>query len=189
MISNTTNDLLRDFMKPTESKGPETINPIEEEKVASKATSAEPLELEAEEVKADPQPKKERMMGAEFVAETFLGMFDTTQSIILSKINRRKMKRRLGEKLPEAEKLINEIELGRIEPKDLTPEQYQIFLRIKDLMKVEEMIPLTDEEYEKLKVPLMRLVEVNNIDLPPNLALFMTAIDVMAPRIIDAFFE
>ncbi len=183
-----TDELLQDFMRPTEPKD-HTAEP-DAEKTAPVAS--QPLELDAEEVPGTggkPSAAKERLMGAEFVSEAFIGMFDTTQSLILTKINQKKMKRRLGDKLPKAEQLFAEIESGRIQMADLSPEDYAIFLRIKDLMKIEEEIPLTDEEYEKLKVPLLKLVEINNIDIPPGLALMMSVVEVMAPRIVDVIFE
>lgn len=181
MESNTTQQLLTDFMEPTESKGPE-ISMNEEPVIID--TEPEP-ELAAVEQEA---PKK-ALLSADTMAEIYISVADGTQTLIFNTINKKKLNRRLGDRLPEAEKLINEIEMGRLEPKDLSPEQYALFMRIKGLLEIRETIPFSDEEYEKLKTPLTKIIQDSGHDLPPSLALVLVGLEVMAPRIVDAMFE
>lgn len=184
MESNSTKNLLTDFMQPTEEKGPESIN--EPEVIIEPGPDPDPKP-----VQDPPEPKepRERMLTPETQAEIYISVVDGTQTLIFNSINKRKLTRRLGDRLPEAEKLMNEIECGRLDPKDLPAEQYGLFLRIKNLLEIKETIPFSDEEYEKLKGPLAKIIQESGHDLPPSMALVLVGLEVMAPRLVDAMFE
>lgn len=180
MESNSTKELLKDFTTPTEGKGPE---------VAAAEVVIEPEPNNEDPEEPDPPSPKKAMLSAETQAEIYVSVLDGTQTVIFNTINRKKLARRLGDKLAEAEKIINEIECGRLEPSQLTPDQYNLFLRIKTLIEIRETIPFSDEEYEKLKTPLAKIIQESGHDLPPSMALVLVGLEVMGPRIVDAMFE
>lgn len=177
--------MLTDFMQPTEEKGPEVFNQtpviIDEEP----EVDPEPVQTTA----TAPAEPRERMLSPETQAEIYISVVDGTQTLIFNSINKRKLARRLGDRLAEAEKLMNEIECGRLDPKDLHPDQYGLFLRIKNLLEIKETIPFSDDEYEKLKGPLAKIIQESGHDLPPSMALVLVGLEVMAPRLVDAMFE
>jgi hypothetical protein len=182
METNTTEEMLSDFMEPTESKGSETYFKEDES----------PVIIEPETVQVSPAetaPTKKPMLSADTMAEIYIGVADGAQTLIFNSINKKKLARRLGDRFPEAEKIINEIEVGRLHPKDLSPEQYALFMRVKSLLEIRETIPFSDEEYEKLKTPLTKIILDSGHDLPPGLALVLVGLEVMAPRMVDAIFE
>jgi hypothetical protein len=180
--SNSTSNLLTDFMEPTEVKGPGTIEEAE--------VIIEPEPKQEEPVPdAKPATPKERMLTAETQAEIYVSVFDGIQTMVLSSINKKKLNRRLGDRLAEAEKLMNEIECGRLDPKDLHADQYGLFLRIKSMLEIKENIPFSDDEYNKLMAPLSKIIQESGHDLPPSMALTLVGLQVMAPRLVDALFE
>jgi len=177
--------MLTDFMQPTEEKGPEVV--MEPEVIIEDEPELDPSPPSTQE----PSPKEpgKSMLSPETQAEIYISVVDGTQTLIFNSINKKKLSRRLGDRLPEAEKLMNEIECGRLDPKDLHPDQYGLFLRIKSLLEIKETIPFSDEEYEKLKGPLAKIIQESGYDLPPSMALVLVGLEVMAPRIVDAMFE
>lgn len=187
MESTSTKAMLTDFMEPTEAKGPE-VQVKESEVIIEPAPEPAKPVIQNDDPGLEPAPR-ERMLSPETQAEIYISVVDGTQTLIFNSINKRKLSRRLGDKLPEAEKLMNEIECGRLDPKDLHPEQYGLFLRIKNLLEIKDTIPFSDEEYEKLKAPLSKIIQESGHDLPPSMALVLVGLEVMAPRIVDAMFE
>lgn len=178
--SSSTHEMLKDFMKPTEVKDVPTEAVVIE---PEPAPDPEPPATEPPKEKATPS------LSADTMAEIYLSVVDGTQTLIFSSINKKKMARRFGDKLAEAEKLLNELERGALQPQDLSPDQYGLFMRIKNLSEVRDAIPFSDEEYEKMKVPLTKIIEDSGHDLPPSMALVLVGLEVMAPRIVDAMFE
>lgn len=186
MESNSTKAMLTDFMQPTETKGPENVG-------AQSNASNEPeviIEPEPKAISADePKEPKERMLSANTQAEVYIGVFDTAQTLILDRIAKKKLERRLGNRMQEAEQLFNEIESGRLQQINLTPDQYTLFMRIKSMMEIRDMIPFSDEEYKKLQVPLSKIIQESGHDLPPGMALVLVGLEVMGPRLADVIFE
>ncbi len=182
--SESTAVLLKDFMEATENKA----NEQQPETVVIEADPA-PAETKAVDIDKAPAPAAQPMLSPETQAEIYIGIADTTQGVVFGAINRRKMKRRLGDRLELAEKIYSDIDFGREQIVNLSDEHHQLYLRIKGLMEVAETIPFSDDEYEKLKVPLSKIIQESGHDLPPSMALTLLALQIFAPRISDAFFE
>ncbi len=123
-------------------------------------------------------------------AEILVGSIDTTQSLVLGSILKRKIRNRFSPADIEKCKTFNQQVLDKkINKKDLNDKEYEMLYRYNALQEVAADIPFTDEEYTKLKKPLAQLIQINGYDIPPGIALSIAVAQVMAPRICDAFFE
>lgn len=146
-----------------------------------------PIPAPVNEPKAE---KQKKTMPPDISAEIFIGAIDTTQMLVFGALNKRKIRSRFtGEEIAKAEKILQQIKDKDINKKELSDADYDLQYEYKRLKEIQDDIPFTDEEYEILKKPLAKLIEINGYDIPPGLAMTMAAAQVFAPRLVDAIFE
>ena len=163
-------------IKQQQGKGAEAANSV------STTATAQPAAPVTEKVKSKLPP--------DLSAEILVGSIDTTQSLVLGSILKRKIRNRFSPADIEKCKTFNQQVIDKkINKKDLKDDEYEMLYRYNALQEVAADIPFTDEEYTKLKKPLAQLIEINGYDIPPGIALSIAVAQVMAPRICDAFFE
>jgi len=182
----STTELMDIWALPSEPKAPEV-----------KPKPAAPAKEEAEPGLSDPAPeneevepvKKKSKLSADTTAEIFIGSLGVTQALILSPIIRAKMKRRLGDNFEKAMLLMEDMEMGKRAKTSLTEDEMKWYIRIRDLYKTENDLPFSDTETEDLKKPLIKIIQDSGMDIPPNLAFSLVALEVMAPRIVSTMFD
>lgn len=188
-VHNTTADYLKDFMQPTAEKQVKEPEVIEAPSSAKKMVEIEPAPAPAAVDPEPVEPAKRQSMSADTQSEIYLGAFDTAQTLVLNALNERKKRRRLGDDKERAEEIYEMVTSRAASLNTFTDEEKKMYLRIKPLMEVTETIPFSDDEYDKAKRPLAKIIEESGMDMPPNMAFMMVAVEIMAPRLVDVFFE
>lgn len=187
MESNSTDQFFKDFERDTEPK--EAIPAVPETAPQPQFEPGGPEPADTTESGPEPKAKKKPAFSPETQAEFYIAGLDSAQTLLFKGINKRKMRRRFGDKLERAVQLFHEMEAGRLKPAELAPEDYVLFMRIRDLKQVEDEIPFSDDEYKQLQTPLAKVIEQSGYDLPPSMAISMAVMLVMAPRITAALME
>jgi hypothetical protein len=144
-----------------------------------------PTEPEEEKVKVD----------SKFTSDIIIGLLDGIQEPVFHFANEmRKRKRYFGskEKYGEAVELsyMTEEKIREKYP-DVADEKLALLARLhkfNDRMdEITKSLPLTDDEKEEIRLPLKKLVEKHNFDIPPGIALFMVACKLAGNRFIDLY--
>ena len=150
------------------------------------AVIVEPQQQQQQEQAPKPKPK----LPPDISSEILIGAIDTTQTLVFNALLKRKVRSRYTPaQVAKAEKLIAQLEEKSIKKQELSDDDFDLVQGYKRLSDIHNDIPFTDEEYTTLKKPLAKLIEINGYDIPPNLAFSIAIAQVMAPRVVDAFFE
>ena len=84
---------------------------------------------------------------------------------------------------------MDDLEAGRKTDNELTEQEKKMIRLMKQYNRVSKEIPFTDADYEKAKGPLTAMIKEKGFDLPPNMAMFLVALEVLGPRLADAITE
>jgi hypothetical protein len=176
---SSTEELMDHFGKETEVKTP--VQKIESPQAPAAAQAPQQAVVET----------KKTYLPAETTAEIVIGSVDFTQQMVFEKIHRRKLKKRLEPfgGIDKAEELMDDLDAGRKTESDLSPDEKKMIRLMKHFNRITKEIAFTDEEYAKVKTPLSQIIKENGFDLPPNMAMFLVALEVIGPRIADAITE
>ena len=136
-------------------------------------------------------PAPKNPLPAETTAEIVIGSVDFVQQLIFEKIHRRKLKNRLEPfgGIDKAEQLMDDMEAGRKSESELTGDERRMVRLMKDYGRLTKEIAFTDDEIEKAKKPLSQIIKESGFDLPPNMAMFLVATEILGPRLADAITE
>jgi hypothetical protein len=177
-----------DFTMQTEKKSPEDadikpINPDDFDKSESE------LPEEKGEEKKEPAKVKVPGIGFSATAELIVDGTDFVQSLICRRINQRKIRRRIGvENLERIEILYEAKKKGNLTT-NISGEDLTLLSEYGRLMDVEDEIPFTDEEVEKMEGYLKIMCKNKGWDMPPEWAMFYTMLQAIGLRAADAMTE
>jgi hypothetical protein len=142
------------------------------------------------------EPENEKIkLDARFTSDVIIGFFDGIQDPMFHYMNERRKRKRYfgtGEKYREAVELsyMTKEKICEQYPDD-SDEKLEMVARYRTfnerMDKIDKALPFTDDEKEKLRVPIKRMIEKSNFDIPPGIALFMAACEVMSTRFIDLY--
>jgi hypothetical protein len=127
----------------------------------------------------------------EETAEAFIDIFDLGQSIIFPKLYERALFSPADKLLLSAvnEKVLNK-QVATNADEDQEPEKIQFTAaELKQLRKAKELedytteiVPLTEKEKDSLKKPLVKLLNVSNVNLSPGIALVISVVIISITR-------
>ena len=178
----------QEFKQPTEQKEP-GASPAA---TTSSITDADFEELPPNktEVPAKEQvaPGKSTKANAADTADFTVDAIDASLVLSFGYVNKRKMRNYFGDRLREAKELYHDMKDGIKKKDDLTAEQLKDYRVIKHFMDIESDIPLDDDEFDKLKKRFEKYYQSRpEVDIPPGLALMITALPMLSKRLADAF--
>jgi len=132
-----------------------------------------------------------RVMNYKDTSELLIAAVDSLQTTILTPFLKNKLIKRYFsdgdiKALHEVEKRTKFKHNNALELSDY---DLELLERKKFYEKKMLEIPFTDEEYKKLESPLERVVKKRKIKLAPEWALLLATVQVVYPRIADAFFD
>ncbi len=142
------------------------------------------------------EPEEEKVkVDSKFTSDIIIGLLDGIQEPMFHFANEmRKRKRYFGskEKYDEAVELsyMTEEKIREKYP-DEADEKLALLARLhkfNDRMdEITKSLPFTDDEKEEIRLPLKKMVEKHNFDIPPGIALFMVACKLASNRFIDLY--
>lgn len=188
-ISESIGKLLIDVTVPTEEKPPqviaatETIPPV----VETPNTAGSTL-VESHQQPQQPQPAKQPVTDEmiESGAELVVGMFDFSQNnlfkFFVNRKKRNRMETLLGENNREKlETLISNVESGKKADEFKTEDLSALRLE-KDVQTILKDLPLSDQEKESLKKPLMAIMKARGGVIPPEYLLLLAILQIAGGR-------
>lgn len=188
-ISESVSKLLIDVTVPTEEKQPQVIvapeNTQAPAETVNTVTSAAPETIPAvPQAQAVKQPVTDEMI--ESGAELVVGMFDFSQNnlfkFFVNRKKRNRMESLLGENYKEKiESLISDVESGKkadeFKTEDLSALRFE-----KDVQTLLKDLPLSDQEKESLKKPLMAIMKAKGGVIPPEYLLLLAILQIAGGR-------
>jgi hypothetical protein len=145
---------------------------------------------------AEKAPEVEKVkVDAKFTSDIIIGLLDGLQENMFHMANEfRKRKRYFGarEKYGEAVELsyMSEEKIREKYP-DEADEKLELVARLQKfngrMDKIDKDLPFTEEEKENLRLPLKKLVEKHNFDIPPGLSLLIVVFQLAGTRLIDFY--
>jgi hypothetical protein len=188
-LSESVNKLLIDVTVPTEEKQPQVI--VEPEIIPAPAEPVNTVSNTTTETATSipqPQPAKEPVTDEmiESGAELVVGMFDFSQNnlfkFFVNRKRRNRMESLLGENYKDKlETLISNVESGKkadeFKPEDLSALRFE-----KDVQTLLKDLPLSDQEKESLKKPLMAIMKAKGGVIPPEYLLLLAILQIAGGR-------
>lgn len=184
-ISESISKLLIDVTVPTEEKQPQVIVPSE--KIAPPAETVNTVtSVASENIATVPQAQPVTDEMIESGAELLVGMFDFSQNnlfkFFVNRKKRNRMESLLGENYKEKiESLISDVESGK-KAEEFKTEDLSALRFEKDVQTILKDLPLSDQEKESLKKPLMAIMKAKGGVIPPEYLLLLAILQIAGGR-------
>ncbi len=177
--------LFADAEQPTEEMKPQTS---EAATIEEKSGAGSPVPQK--------EPEPEHEVSAEMVeagADLAIGLFDISQSSIFRLLVKRKKNKRIiklwGESgLNKMERLIDEMDAANntrvsfTDAREFNPEELAMIRLAKKVDEMVEDLPMSEDEKNLIKVPLMEIMKKKGSTLPPEYALILGVLQIAGAR-------
>ncbi|MBS4041357.1 MAG: hypothetical protein KGZ81_12260 [Flavobacteriales bacterium] len=188
-VSDSISKLLIDVTVPTEEKQPQVIVAPETIVVPPEnANTASNSSPETNTLVQQPQTVKPPVTDemVENGAELVIGMFDFSQNNLFKFFVNRKKNNRMEALLGENHKdkletLISNVESGK-KAEEFKPEDLSALRLEKDVQTLLKDLPLSDQEKESLKKPLMAIMKAKGGVIPPEYLLILAILQIAGGR-------
>ena len=180
----------KDFGTPTEHRQPSTASTASTNAITDADFTELPKKTpeDSKHTEKAPEATPKPRMSASDSAEFTVDAIDASITLTFGMSNKRKMKKHFGDKLKQARELYKDMQDGRLKKDALTDEELRLYRDMKFFMDVDEEIPLDEDEFSKLQKRFERYYQSRpDVDIPPGLALMITAMPMLAKRVADAF--
>ncbi len=185
--SPSINKLLQDVIVPTEEKVPQVIAPATEIPITPEIPIGQTTPP-VEEIK-QPEPISDEIVEAG--ADIAIGMFDFSQNNLFKFFVNRKKRNRMESLLGEnhrdkLETLISEVEAGKTADQFTTNDISALRIE-KNVQELLKDLPLSDQDKEALKKPLMAIMKKKGGTLPPEYALGLAVLQILGGRTAEIY--
>lgn len=188
-FSQSVNQLLQDVIVPTEEKPPqvfaatETVTQTTENSSDGQPAGTENTQQEPQPQTVKPPITDEMIEGG---ADLVVGMFDFSQNNLFKFFVNRKKRNRMETLLGEnhrdkLEKLISDVESGK-KGDDFTTDDLSALRFERDVQTILKDLPLSDQEKESLKKPLMAIMKARGGVIPPEYLLLLAVLQIAGGR-------